>query len=358
MATQNPLGAALKTGTFDPVYYFHGEDDFRKEAALRAVVDAAVEPATRDFNLELRRGPELDGETLGSLLGTPPMMAERRLVAVRDAGSLKKDARAALDRYLARPASDTVVVLLSPAGAKADKALLDRATPVEFRPLEGRELTDWLVRWAKREHGADLGPDVADLLASAVGGDLQQLAGELDKLASYARGQAGVGDSVVIDEAAVASVVGVRRGETLGDLLDAVARRDAATALGLVDHVLAQPKASAVTVVMALSSQFLALAWAQATRARGGPADFWGLLKEGGSPFLGRSWGDAVKAWTAASDPRARRPWSAPELDRALDLLLDADAALKDTRLSSDEQLVASLVLALCALDEPAAARG
>ncbi len=36
-------------------------------------------PSTRDFNLDIRAAAELDAETLGSLLGTPPMMAERRV---------------------------------------------------------------------------------------------------------------------------------------------------------------------------------------------------------------------------------------------------------------------------------------
>ena len=46
----------------------------------------------------------------------------------------------------------------------------------------------------------------------------------------------------------------------------------------------------------------------------------------------------------------ARRPrWTAAELDAALAALLAADAALKETRLSSDEQLLTTLVLALCA---------
>jgi DNA polymerase-3 subunit delta len=357
MSSLRALNAALKSRAFDPVYYFHGDDEFRKEGALRLVIDTAVDVAMRDFNVEIRRGSEVDAETLGSVLATPPMLAERRLIAVRDVGSLRKDARAALDRYLARPAADTVLVLLTPAGTKPDKALLDRATAVEFQPLDGQELNDWLTRWAKRELGAELAPGVADLLASAVGNDLQQLTAELDKLASYARGEAGAasgGDAfpVDIDERAVAAVVGVRRGETLGDLLDAVARRAATTALGLVDHVLSQPKASAVTVVMALSTQFLALAWGQAMRARGTTSsqlerEYYALLREGGA-YPGRPWGDAVKAWAATVDR-----WTAPALDRALDLLLEADAALKETRLSSDEQLLASLVLALCA--EPVA---
>jgi DNA polymerase-3 subunit delta len=354
-STDRALTAALKSRTFDPVYFLHGEDDFRKEGALKAVMEAAVDPAMRDFNCESRRGSEIDAETLGSLLATPPMLAERRVVALRDVGALRKDARAELDRYLARPASDTVLILVAPAGAKADKTLLDRSTSIEFETQNGQKLTTWLVKAAKREHDAELAPGVADLLVSAAGNDLQQLAGELDKLASYARGAAGAdgasgaAGTVTIDERAVAEIVGVRRGETMGDLLDAIARRDTSAALGLVDHVLSQPKASAVTIVMALSAQFLALGWGQAMRARGtSPAvlerELWVLLKEGGGAFLGRPWGEAVKSWAAHVDR-----WDERSIDDALHLLLEADAALKETRLSSDEQIIATLVLGLCA---------
>jgi hypothetical protein len=40
--------------------------------------------------------------------------------------------------------------------------------------------------------------------------------------------------------------------------------------------------------------------------------------------------------------------WSAGELDAALNALLQADAMLKESRLSSEEQLLANLVLSLC----------
>ena len=62
---QAALAKALRDGSFAPVYLFHGDDDFRKEAAVRALVASAVDAGLRDFNVELRRGPDLDAETLG-----------------------------------------------------------------------------------------------------------------------------------------------------------------------------------------------------------------------------------------------------------------------------------------------------
>jgi DNA polymerase-3 subunit delta len=324
---------SLQRREFERVYYFHGEDDFLKEQSVRELIAAAVDPSTRDFNLDVRAAAELDAETLGSLLGTPPMMAERRVVVVRDVAALRKDVRAVLDRYLADPAPDMMLVLVAPAGekVKVDKALESRAASVSFAPLTGDRVPRWIIHHVESVLGAHITPEAAELLQQATGNELAALAAELDKLASYAGGG-------TIDEAAVAEVAGVRRGETLGDFLDRVAARDAAGALALLPHILAQPKTSAVSVVMALTTQMLAIGWGL-TRSR---ADYFELLKSGRA-FPMRPWGEAARAWSAAE-----RHWDDDTIDAALDALLAADIALKETRLSSDTQLLTNLVLAMC----------
>jgi DNA polymerase-3 subunit delta len=342
------LRKGIQNRSFERAYYFHGDDEYLKDEKIREMIDAVVDPATRDFNLDVRRGNEVDAESLLSLLSTPPMLAERRLVVVRDVQALKKDARAALDRYLAAPAPDVVVLLIAPAGAKADAVLTETTAAVEFEPLTGDRVPRWVNHHVTTSLESTITPGAVDLLVSAVGNDLPQLAAELDKLASYANG----GE---IDEDAVSAVVGVRRGETLGDFLDRVLARDAPGALAIIDHVLTQPKVSAVTVVMALTTQTLALAWARAARDRGFPSagverELFNLLKEAG-PYLGRPWGEAVSAWS-----RAVSGWTMPALEQAIDALLAADFALKESRLSSDEQLLASLVLTLCGASRRAAA--
>lgn len=338
-AGEKTLHAALKKREFDPVYYFHGDDDFLKDDNVRKLVEAVIDPGTRDFNLEQRRGAELDAETLDSLLSTPPMLAERRMVVVRDADKLKKDARRILETYLKRPASDTVLLLVTLAGVKLDKVLEERSMTIEFAPLTGDRLAKWLGYHVETVLKASITPSAVSLLIEAVGEDLSQLAIELEKLASFSNDE--------IDEAAVAAVVGMRPGESVGDLLNAIAARDATVALVLLPRVLQQPKMSAVLLTMHLTTQTLALAYGEAARARGIPSralynEFMTLLKQTGA-FPGRPWGEAVNAWSKYSDR-----WSAPALDAALTTLLAADEALKETKISSDEQLVTSLVLALC----------
>lgn len=338
------LREALKRRSFDGAYYITGEDDYQKDDAVSQLVEAALDQQSRDFNLDIRNGGDLDAETLGSLLSTPPMMAERRIIVIRDAGGLKKDARKALDGYLANPAPDVLLLLTAASGAKADPGLSNAARTLQFDQLTGDRLPKWISHHATSNLGVRITEPAVELLQAAVGSDLHQLAAELDKLASFTQG----GE---ITEEAVAAIVGVRRGETQADLLDAVADRNVSLALELVPHILSQPKSTAVSVVMALSTQMIAIAWGRAKLDDGVSRSqltqqYFDLLKETGA-FTGRPWGSAAQVWARAADR-----WSKDAVDYALDALLDADVALKESKVSSEEQILASVVLSICAAEE------
>src|SRR5688572_16401889 len=293
------LREALKRRSFDGAYYITGEDDYQKDDAVKQLVEAALDPEARDFNLDVRKAAELDAETLGSLLSTPPMMADRRVIVIRDVGSLKKDARKALDHYLSAPAPDLLLLITAAAGAKSDPGLSESSRTLQFDQLTGDRLPKWIMHHATSELGVSISEPAVELLQAAVGGDLHQLAGELDKLASFTQG-------AEITEDAVAAIVGVRRGETQADLLDAVADRNVSRALELIPHILSQPKTTAVSVVMSLSTQMIAIGWGRARLdegiSRGQLAQqYFDLLKETGA-FTGRSWGSATAVWSRAAE--------------------------------------------------------
>lgn len=330
---------ALAAGRLAPAYYLSGEDEHRKDALVRQVIDTVVDAAVREFNVDVVRGTDADVERLEPMLQTLPMLASRRVVVVRDTGSLRKDARAWLERYLESPAPDTVLLLIALAGTKDEKEFA-RATQIALAAPTGEGLSAWIVEHVRDVHGASITGEAVHLLEKSVGHDTVLLASELDKLVSYAGGR-------TIDEHAVSAVTGVRRGKTLSELLDAVAARDAGAALGLIGDVLSHSKNNAVTVIMALTVQTLAMTWGHFTRGR---ADYFTLLRETGA-FPMRPWGEAVKCW-AAHQSR----WNGPALHASLRALREADQAAKDTRVASDEQLVATLICAMCAEPSRAAA--
>jgi DNA polymerase-3 subunit delta len=335
----------LKRKTFDGAYYICGEDDFQKEDATKSLITAGLDATVRDFNLDVLRGADVDPKSFDGIVSSLPMMANRRVVVIRDVNGLKKEAKKAVLSFLGEPLPSVMLLLVESAGGKKDNDLANRATVLEFMPLSSEEIPSWISRWVSRELNLEISPGAIELLHSAVGNDLHQMVMELDKLASFTGNR-------LITEDAVTAVVGVRRGETAIDLLDAIGRRDVRRSLDLLGHVLTQPKITGVQIVMLLATQTVALAWGRAKLDEGVgtgrlQGEYFNLLKQSGSAYIGRPWGTAAAAWTSAT-----HAWDRESLERAFRALLTADVALKETRLSSEEQILTTLILAICAEDE------
>jgi DNA polymerase-3 subunit delta len=347
-AARPDLSKAIASNVFEPAYCLWGAEAYVKERAVRQLLARAVDPSTRDFNLDVLHGGDATQEQIHAVLRTPPLMASRRVVVVRDAGSLKKAERAEVRKYLERPAPDVLLVLVMDGDlSKADREAFDNVVAVEFTELTEKEVAAWITDHSRNEFQLTVTPGAAEALHRGFGSELARLHTELDKLASYVHGD-------VIDEDAVSTVAGQERGHTLADLLDSVATRDAKAALSHIGHVLAQPKTTGVLVVMALSTQMMAIQWGRAKRDGGTSAgrltgEYYDYLKQVTSPMTARPWGDAVRVWAHAVSR-----WTPRSIERALDALLQADIALKETRVSSEEQILATTVLTLCQVDAAA----
>lgn len=348
--TFDALLRSLKQGVSDRVYYLHGDEDVLKDEAVRSLLDRAVDPAARDFNLDQRTAAELDAEAFHALVNTPPMLAATRAVVVRGLEQLKKTAklRQELLRYLESPNPTTLLVLVQAAGEPPDAELVRRTTAVAVEPLPPARVERWMAHRA-RQLALNLAPEAGALLLDAVGGDLSALARELEKLAALASGE-----SRPATREDVAALVGVRRGETLQDLVDATLERRAADAARLVAPVLEQAGMSGVRMLTALGTHLVGTALARAELDHGAPqagleARLLSHLRAARPYGLG-SWEGTAARWA-----RWAGRWSAPELERALRLALDADRALKSSTLTDEAGTIAQLVLSSGALQGAAA---
>jgi DNA polymerase III subunit delta len=339
---------SLKRGAPDPVYYLHGDEDVLKDEAVRALLERAVDPTARDFNIDQRWAPDLDAEAFHALVNTPPMLAATRAVVVRGCEQLKKATklRQELLRYLESPNPTTVLVLVQAAGEPADGELARRATAVAVEPLPPARVERWMAHRAQRL-GLTLAPEGAELLLASVGGDLAALTGELEKLA------AAVGTRPASRED-VAALVGVRGDATLQDFVDALCERHTAAAARLIEPVLEQPGMSGVRMLGALGTNLVGTALARAERDRGTPQSrIEGVLLthlRAARPYGLGSW-----ERTAASWARWAELWRAPELEHAVRLALAADRALKSGTLSDEAGILEHLVLSLAAARREAA---
>lgn len=348
--TFDALLRSVKKGVPDPVYYLHGDEDVLKDEAIQSLCDAALDPAARDFNLDQRSAADTDAEALYTLLNTPPMLAERRVVVLRNVEDMRKKSKARdeLARYLTRPSPTTVLVLVQGAGEAPDADLAGRATSVRMDRLPPDRVARWAARHA-RSVGVTLEPDAAELLIAATGDTLGVLAREIEKLAGLA---GTTGAPVTRDH--VAALVGVRHGETVHDLVDAALDREPARAARLVHPVLEQGGMTGVRIVTALGTALVGTALARAELDRGAARarlpDIVFRHLQSSRPFGLRNWKDEAARWA-----RWAERWPAADLSRALRLALQADRALKGSKLSDDHGIVTQLVLSLGVLEREAA---
>jgi len=342
--TFDALLRSLKQGVPDPVYYLHGEEDVLKEEAVRALLQRAVDPAARDFNVDQRGAAELEPESFNALVNTPPMLAVLRAVVIRGMEHLRKTSkvRQELHRYLDAPNPSTVLILVHGAAESPDAELLRRTTAVTVDRLPPARVARWMAHRAQ-QLGLTLDADAGELLLAAVGNDLGPLSGELEKLASLAGERPASRDDV-------AALVGVRRGETLQDLVESTLERRGAAAARLVRPVLEQAGMSGVRALMALGTALVGTALARAEldrgtrgdRAGGGLASALLAHLRTARPYGLGSWEQTAARWA-----RWAELWTGGELRSALRMALDADRALKSSTVTNEAGILEQLVLSV-----------
>ena len=339
--TARELAAGLKNGQFDPAYYFHGPEDVLKEDAVRYLLDRALDPALRDFNLDQRSAAQLEPDGVADLCNTLPMMAERRVVIVREVEAWKRrtKARSALLRYLENPSPETVVILLqSGSEGDEDKELAKAAVSVRFETPTVAEAFKWLERQAASA-GVTFGPGAAEHLLQCTGPELAAIRLELSKFAALPSG-------TVISVEQVGDLVGVRHGETPFDWRDAVLEGDSARAVTLLGPVLDQSGMSGVKLITLLGTTLVGLGVTRAAhdrklRGRALEQAAFDALRAARPWGLG-NWKDETVRWA-----RWAERWPASRIRRALEATLAADRALKSTTLSDERGLLTDLVMTL-----------
>jgi DNA polymerase-3 subunit delta len=337
--SRDTLTRSLQKGELAPVYYLHGPEDVLKDEAVKAIVDRALDPALRDFNYDQRSAAQLDAEEVHALCNTLPMMADRRVVLLRDIEGWKRKTKGRTEflRYLQRPSPETVVIMVQGSGDETeDRELAAGAYAVRFDALPPDRVRKWLSHQSSRL-GIVLEPDAAEHLIRSVGSDLSALTSELAKLSSLPAGEQ-------LTAARVGDLVGIRHGETLWDWREAVLDGEPGRAAALLPSILAQPGTSGVKLLTALGTALVGLGIARAhydrgLRARSLEAAVLKSLRSA-RPFGLLGWEEEAARWS-----RWAPKWPARRIRAALRDARDSDQALKNTKISDERGVLTDLVL-------------
>jgi DNA polymerase-3 subunit delta len=304
----------LVEGGLEPVYVLHSEHPILVERAVAAIRDEALPPAARGFNYDVVDGKP-SGARIVALAQTLPMMAQRRMVLVRDLATLPADDAEPLIQYFAKPNPSTVLVALA---SKLDKRLKVFAAASKkgyLHVLEApRQLGPWL-RAEAQQQGVKFEGAAASRLLDAVGDDLSRLANAIEQLGLYAKGRA-------VTAADVDELIADTRERSVFELTDAIGAADRVRALAAVASLCDQ-RESAVGVVVMLARHVRQLSLLHALRAQNAPRGEW-ASRIGVPPFVIDKLLAQARSFAPAALASATRRLA--EADRALkgDITLDS----------------------------------
>ncbi len=221
MAAFEPM-KIKKAEQVPPVVLLYGKENYLIDTYFQHLIDVAVPRDMRDFNLDILYGTDVSAQKVIAIARSYPMMAERRMVVIKDVHKMSPTDLKGLAQYSEKPTDTTSLVLLAQGADMRKKALATlkkNSASIECKPLYDNQIEAWLVRELKqKEYTIDR--DAAALLALQVGTNLQDLVNEIEKLLLY------IGERRHITAADVGAIAGVRNEFSIFALQNALGRRD------------------------------------------------------------------------------------------------------------------------------------
>lgn len=219
------------------VYLLLGPENGEKQTALQKI--------KADIRKEVGSDPELyrfypfdaDDNQMFSALANSSFFSSARLVIISQAESLTASQTDTLVKYLAHPASDATLVLISEeTSIKAQKLtkLIPKEQTTIFWELFDNQKSDW-IRSFFRSRGLTITNDAIDTLLELVDNNTAELKTTSSQLAFFWQTEKKQGP---IDEDSVETYIQHTRSETAFTLFPALVKRDLDSSLRIIHAIL------------------------------------------------------------------------------------------------------------------------
>ncbi len=267
--------ADLKTGLVYPVYVFEGDESYLKGKILKALETLLIEPSVRSldyFSADYSNSPaKVNFQQLQSAVKTPPFLSKRKMVVLKNTGlfvmgsSLKKQNRdeseqpsedsdaqdapeapsAAKDRQsmlisLIQSSSDfSCLVFIEDKVDKRMKSVLESVQQTgilaSITKPDLREIRQWVKsEFARRD--LSITPDDCDYLIERNDGSLQNMVGEIEKIALLTQAQ----KKGSVGRDAIEAIGSSDLKGSIFDMVDALSKKNVQEAYRLLDLLLIQ----------------------------------------------------------------------------------------------------------------------
>jgi DNA polymerase-3 subunit delta len=314
-----------------PIYVLTGDEDFLKRRAQAALQSFILGDSDPSFALSSYAGDKAEFSAVRGELDTLPFLSDCRLVVIEQADPFVTKYRSTLEKYVANPAANGVLVLEVKSWTSTTnlaKMIPDAATVVCKAPAAFK-LAGWCTEWAKTRYGKKLNTNAAQMLVELVGPQMGLLDSELNKLANYA------GDAPGIQLADVDALVGRSRSANVFKIMDAVGDGKPGEALTILSELFEEGEAP-IAILGALGAQLRRLGAAARLNKRGAALD----------DAMDRA---GVAKWPQARDSARKQMkhlgWN--RLDKIFDWLVEIDQGMKGGSPLPEKLLLERLIVRL-----------
>jgi len=308
------LERALSDGKIQPLYLLLGPERYLRDAAARAITNAALATTLlREFNETSFSFFSDDVQSAIAAAEQLPMMSDRRVVRIRDFSRLREAQEELLISYLGNPVPSTVVIFIADEldkRKKATKSLLDRCTVVDFSPLKDTEAKTW-VKMRLKELKSTADEQVISEIVRLVGTNVQTLFMELDKLTS------GAGDTGLITLQLVEELIGRSRELANWELTDHLLAGNRKKALETL-HRLLEDEVEPLMLLGLIGSNYRKLALGKQILMQRGESQVFKYVFI--QPFKQRSYLDTLRRADAA------------KLSHSIQLIANVDLAIQTSQ--------------------------
>lgn len=234
-----------------PIYFFHGEEAYFIDVAVKALEHNFLEEDEKAFNQTVTYGKDTTYQEVLSLARQFPMMGDKQVIIVKEAQDLRfnEEENRILESYVENPVPSTVLVFAHKhkkldSRKKAAKAL-DKAKALFLsESVKESNLPKWISDECTKLK-INTAPNISHLLAEYLGNDLSRIANELNKLKMILK------EGEILDGTIVENHIGISKEYNIFELQKALGTKNANTAFKIAHFMGKNPKNNPFVMMLA-----------------------------------------------------------------------------------------------------------
>ena len=238
--------ADFKKKKFKPIYWLEGEEPFYIEEVMNYAEHHLLNESEKSFNLSIFYGKDANWADVINACKRYPMYAEFQVVLLKEAQQMKDIDF--LESYLEHPSTTTVLVVSYKdkkvdARTKFAKSLKSKGELLSTKKIYENHLPEFITSITK-QNGLTITQKAILLISENIGNDLTRIKNEIEKIAINLKDSKNITDDVI------EKFVGVSKEYNVFELQDAIAKKNLAKAIRIIQYFEKNPKAAPIQLVI------------------------------------------------------------------------------------------------------------